>query len=114
MPVSIPTQRGKDNACPIIQTNIFVRRLNTRKSMDGELSNLADTLMSVENYCVHFIHANDATSMFTLHRKNRKHIQSGFTGQLTTASSLTTYGNSTQSAVIKSVVSTALKAITFS
>jgi hypothetical protein len=83
MSVSIPIQRGNDNACPIIQTNILVKRSDMRKSMDGELPNPADTLMSGENYYVRFIHAKGATSMFTLHRENRKLIQNGFTGQLT-------------------------------
>ncbi|GJQ59317.1 MAG: hypothetical protein SCALA701_21180 [Candidatus Scalindua sp.] len=54
-----------------------------QKSMDGELLNQADTLTSGENFCVHFTLVKDATSIFTLHRKTQKLIQSGFAGQLT-------------------------------
>lgn len=53
-----------------------------RKSMNGELLNQADTLMSGENFGVRFALVKDAISIFTLHRKNPKLIQRGFAGQL--------------------------------
>lgn len=59
-----------------------------RESRDGELLNQAGTLTSGENFCVRLTLVKDATSMFTLHRKNRKLIQSGFVGQLTTVNTV--------------------------
>jgi hypothetical protein len=59
-----------------------------RESMDGELLNQAGTLTFGEEFCVRFTLVKDATSIFTLHLKNRKLIQSGFVRQLTTVNTV--------------------------